>query len=128
VNFTDLLASASSGGAGPSTTTNTQELGDAQTVIATLVAALTNPGVTSHAHPVDGPMQVDLKTPGEQKDFKDALAPLAAKKANDEAERLRSIVATAVQAGLSAPPKSTDAKAAKKVHHGEKTHSKMRCQ
>ena len=102
MNFTDLMASASSGGAGTSTTTNAPGLGDAQTVIATLVAALTNPGVTNHAHPVDGPMQVDLKTPGEQKDFKDALALLAAHKANDEAERLRAIVATAVQASLSA--------------------------
>jgi hypothetical protein len=88
------MASASSDGAGTSTITNALGVGDQLTALATLVAALVNPGATNPTPPVaSGPMQVDLKTPGERKDFNDALALLAAKKAKDEADRISLIVA-----------------------------------
>ena len=47
VQFTDLLASAASGVAGTTTTTNALGVGDKQTALATLVAALVNPGASN---------------------------------------------------------------------------------
>ena len=47
VQFTDLLASAASDVAGTTTTTNALGVGDKQTALATLVAALVNPGASN---------------------------------------------------------------------------------
>ena len=47
VQFTDLLASAASGGAGTTTIANALGVGDQQTALATLVAALVNPGASN---------------------------------------------------------------------------------
>ena len=47
MQFTDLLASAASDVAGTTTTTNALGVGDKQTALATLVAALVNPGASN---------------------------------------------------------------------------------